>query len=118
MLEEISTFLCSDLNIKRLLFIFFGRKTLLQTWFKWEKFDTLVYQLWATEKENDVFVVIVSPLKSIVNSKEQIEEMEEDYFHCIVCKGRHASADWRSKIQSCFGKTVEDILDAKFQNML
>ena len=44
--------------------------------------------------------------------------MEEDSFHRFVNKGGHAFAGcWRSELQACFHKTVEDVLDAKFQNI-
>lgn len=46
--------------------------------------------------------------------------MEEDSFNHFVDKGQHASADWRSKmlVQACFQKTVEDFLDAEFQDVV
>ena len=44
--------------------------------------------------------------------EEQIDEMQEDSFHCFVSKNMHLLI---AKIQACFWKRVENFLGAKFQ---
>ena len=82
-------FLRSKTNRKRLLLIFFGRRTLFQF-------------PYATAKAMKVYannIILIVLLKSVM--KDQIEEM--------------ASADWRSKKQPWF-RCSRTLLDVKFQN--
>ena len=81
---------------------------------------SLIYQLYAAAKEmqiQDVVVLVVSPLKSIM--MDQIEEMEELEIPSIVLS---TNDDVLQKIGEVkytlvFG-AAEDFLDPKFQNVL
>ena len=57
---------------------------------------------------------ILAFLHSKVNRWSRVE----DSFCCFLNKGGRASSDLQSEMQVCFQGREEDLLDAKFQNML
>ena len=117
--REISMFLRSKMNRKRLLFIFFveGRCCNVANRL-WEKSDISTLR---NGKRNangaNVVVLIVLPLKSIV--KDQMGEMEEIGIPSIALSTKDdvLLLIGEAKCKLVFG-AVEDFLHAKFENML
>ena len=89
------------MNRKRLLFIFFSRKTLLAILQTTKSDISTLCNGKRNANSVNVIVLIVLPPKSIM--KEQIEEMEEDSFHHFVKKRLRASAVGEVKYKLVLG---------------